>query len=215
MPVSDSIYTDPEALRLLYRNPRNVLGGLADVGSAPADVSTVTPPFTPPVLDIPPVYCPAVGQYILAASQISGSWGPMRVEHLVENITRIVDPITWQFAVVEKATRISDVDCAVIRTVNGAESIVSLSDLVITGLDDLDGRPLIDLIQDRSKAHTAVSVIEFKAERSEIESIWAVGKRDVIAITLRPTGRYASGSQPFRMTVRHNKSADPPDIDLD
>lgn len=52
MPLIDSIYTDPDKLRSLYRNPRNPLAGLDDVTAQTA--ASEPPPIISPPADSPP-----------------------------------------------------------------------------------------------------------------------------------------------------------------
>lgn len=59
MPIIDSQYTDPDALRSLYMNPKNVLKYLEDVAAkttAGEPEVIITPPVQPPVVEIPPCF---------------------------------------------------------------------------------------------------------------------------------------------------------------
>lgn len=207
-PIIDSQYTDPEALRLLYRNPRNQTGAILSEGP----VQTVTSPTFEPVILPPPTHCPAVGQFtIIRVPNSKHGIMPMLVQLVQRHIDHLWNPITSTFQAVTLARRVKHVPCVKITTTDGAESIVSISDMVIRTLEDDTGRSVAELIAEHDVEHRIVSCIKYRAGESYIATIEDMGEQDVIEFSLEDNGIYASGSLPDRMTVRHNKEVNPPD----
>jgi len=220
MPIRDSNYTNPDALRLLYTNPRNALRGLDDLASdIDASASIASPTGLPPgnisggALNSGEVIgCPVFGEYVLALFPDT-----RRVTRpvLVENLTICKDylwqPVTKAFRKVLDVQIIKDVECVRLRTVDGAESRVTLTDRVIQSLADTQGRDVQSMIDEPHSIHGAVSLIDFHLYESEIEWIRSIGRQDAVRISLEGKGGdiYASGTDPLKTTLRHNALAKP------
>ena len=200
MPIQDSIYTSPDFLRLLYLNPRNPLGETG--GGGPVFDTVAAPPSVPP--DRPPIGCPAVGEYTLVQHPVFVLTQPVMVEKLRVGKDYLWHAIANTFQKVVGVRIIKDVECVRIKTFDGAESVVTLTDQVIQRFADLHGKQIMDLINDPDAEHGAVSCIDLKPRETTIEWIVSVGRRDAVRISLEGGGIYASGSDPTKTTLRHN-----------
>lgn len=211
-PLIDSIYTDPEALRLLYRNPRNQTGGLPD---ASQDTNTQQPQtYVPPIT--PQQHCPAVGQFTIM--RVPGSDHgimPAMVQAIREGIDYLWNPIDSTFRLVERARRVAGQPCVLVKMINKAESVVSISDMIIRSFEDETGIEIHKLLLNPGDIHHAMTSIDFQTLRSEIDTITDIGEREVIEFSLEGGGVYASGTMPTKLTLRHNKAPDPPDVPLE
>lgn len=206
MPISDSVFTNPDTLRLLYLSPKNPNRETADI-SAPQSL-VAPPPFTPP--DIPPIDpppCPAVGQY--TAALLNGTSSDVRtvqVEQLRLGHDQLWDPISQTFKRIAALSIVPGVPCVRYRTLDGAESVVSIHDFVIRNFKDETGRMIAKMMQEQDAVHGSVSLIGRGVNETEIDWIADAGIQSVVKITLEGEagGRYASGTDPRKMTMRHN-----------
>lgn len=222
MPISDSPYTNPDSLRLLYLNPKNVLRALNEVLGDDEQQQFASLPMGVPITSggniggggiiDDPTGCPAVGQYTISLMPGTKSAKyPRLVEELVPGRDSLWQPITKAFRKLVGVRIIPNVECAIYRTFDGAESIVSLTDQIIQAMDDNRGRQLMDLIAEPDASHANVTSIEFQVGISAIEWIRSFGRRDVVQLTLEGDNGdiYASGSNPLFLTVRHNNKVGP------
>jgi len=207
MPISDSVFTNPDTLRLLYLSPKNPNRETADISAPQSLVSP--PPFTPP--DIPPIDpppgCPAVGQY--TAALLNGTVSDVRavqVEKLRLGHDQLWDSISQTFKRIAALSIVPGVACVRYRTLDGAESVVSIHDFVIRNFKDETGRMIAKMMQEQDAVHGSVSLIDLVANETEIDWIADAGIQSVVKITLEGEkgGRYASGTDPRKMTMRHN-----------
>lgn len=210
MPIKDSIYTSPDALRLLYLNPRNPLKETSDQ-NAPQPI--VQPP--PPDVPVIPSHCPAMTEYILACvGTLRPMPQPMPVRALREGM-RLWNPIAKTFGIVEYAEVSENQDCVRLCTYSGAEVLTSISSRGIVNIDDREGRYLFDLIMQKDKRDGAVQWLmgQKNALDCTIEAIADAGKADVMHIMLEKVeGQvpiYATGSRPEKMLCWHNKPVNP------
>jgi hypothetical protein len=211
MPISDSVFTNPDALRLLYLSPKNPNRETADI-SAPQSLVAPPPPIIidPPPRDPP---CPAVGQY--TAALLNGTSSDVRtvqVERLRLGHDQLWDPISQTFKRIAALSIVPGVACVRYRTLDGAESVVSIYDFVIRNFKDETGRMIAKMMQEQDEVHGSVSLIGRGVNETEIDWIADAGIQSVVKITLEGEkgGRYASGTDPRKMTMRHNnKPVDP------
>lgn len=218
MPIQDSIYTNPDALRLLYLAPKNPLKDLDEDSRSGADNAPFVPVVSGPVggpIRPPLIPCPAVGQYTAALLENTrNALKPVLVEELRLNEDMLWDAISRTFKKVVAKTIVHDVDGVRYRTNDGAESIVSIWDFIIRDFEDETGQMIGDILREPDAIHGNVSVIDFIARESNIAWVEDVGKISVVKITLEGEqgGRYASGTDPLKMTMRHNRKDDEGDI---
>lgn len=208
MPLQDSIYTDPEALRQVYRNPRNQTGMLPD--SQPSAAISPPPVYVPPIN--PPIHCPAVGQFTIM--RVPGSDHgiiPAMVQDVREGIDYLWNPIDSTFRLVERARKVAHQPCVLVKMINKAESVVSISDMIIRSFEDETGIELHKLLLEPDVIHHAMTSIDFQTRKSEIDTITDIGEREVIEFSLAGGGIYASGTMPTKLTLRHNKQQNPED----
>jgi hypothetical protein len=214
----DSIYTNPESLRFLYRNPKNPLRDLEEENSQAAQTLVATVPATAPGggggggTGIPPGGCPAVGQ--LGIVRVPGTFDAkiaIPVQELKIGIDYLWHPIKNLFQRIVALEILKDVECVQYRTFAGAESIVTLTDMVIQSFEDERGRQICELLGDLENSHANVSVSRFLPQEDQIEWIKQAGKHDAVRITLEGErgGIYASGTLPDKQTVRHNTKPGP------
>jgi hypothetical protein len=130
---------------------------------------------------------------------------------LVPERDSLWQPLTKEFRKLVGVRIIPNVECAIYRTFDGAESIVSLSDQIIQALDDNRGRQLMDIIAEPDLSHANVTSIEFQIGVSAIEWIRSFGRRDVVQLSLEGERGdiYASGTNPLYLTLRHNSKIGP------
>lgn len=212
MGLIDSIYTDPEALRLLYLNPKNQTGATLNEGPQPINPA----PYVPPVYQ-PGGYCPAVGQFtIVRVPNSKHGIMPVRVEDVQRHVDYLWNPLTASFKPVVRAKRVADVPCLRVTTEEGVESIVSHDDPIIQAFDDDEGCPISKLLENPQGEHAVLACIDFRLRDSSIAKIEDVGLMDVIEFSLGEGGGiYASGTVANKLTLRHNKRADPPDFEIE
>lgn len=208
-PLIDSKFTNPDELRTLYRNPRNTLKNLDDADAFA--VNNLASVFQLPIGSSTQTdsgglgpHCPAVGQFTMVRG-VEQSLKPVAVQLLRVDYHYIWHPITGAFQKVTHVDIVRDQDCVIVRTMDEAESIVSITDVLIQTLEDVTGKQIFDLINEPDVSQQAVSCINFKPLQSEIAEIVTCGKRDVVSVSLEGNGIYASGTTPTKMTVRHNK----------
>lgn len=202
----DSQYTDPETLRLLYQNPLNPLGGLADQNPLP-------PPAAPPVPPVPqhgPSYCPAVGQWTIKYfSSKRERWTYALVENLRPRVDRLWNPIIKDFDLVEEAEIVDNVPVLRVTTTNRCEQIVSWPHPVIQSFEDKDGTAA-EILRERIKTQEQRAISCVGADAIEtgilrIGEIRGVPSMSVVKIHLREWHLFASGSVAGRLIVGHNK----------
>lgn len=224
MSIRDTSYTNPDALRTLYRNPKNPLKDLdeelaataAIVASAPTGAVGGAPGsggggggggWTDPP-------CPAFFEFTWAYDFRLHRPVAKFVQDVVENVDRLWSPIAKEFRLVTRAEHVYNVECVRYRTMyTDVVSVVSLSHPVIQDLDDDRGRQILDMLQNLESGHRAVSAMgPYQLIQTGIEEIASVGKNSVVKITLEGEGGgiYASGSHPERMNLGHNIKNDPP-----
>ena len=214
MSISDSSFTNPDSLRARYINPRNVLLNLDEQASgesqAAGDGAALV--INQPSNQSSPIFqqprgqygCPAVGQFVIARSA-QGKPLVKLAETVISLKDYLYNPITKTFHKVVHAEIIKDQECALIRTFDDAAQIVSFSHPVITNFADKTGTLVSDIIPHQERSAGAVSVIDFIANENSIDAIYSVGRRDVVHIALEDGFIYASGVNPMRMIVGHNK----------
>lgn len=210
--VIDSVYTDPDAIRKLYLNRRAIADmlpgadpsdfGLTGAGGASL-VSTVPSPSGGGTGGGSAPGCPAFGQFTLARSAQGVPYAVL-VDGIRADTYELWNPIARTFKRVIAAEVIHSQPCAKVTSLDGCESIVSLTDPVIQSFADETGRSISELIAEQDADHGIVTSIECVAAESRILSIESAGWRSVVKISLEGGGIYASGSDPQRMTVRHN-----------
>jgi hypothetical protein len=202
----DSIYTDPDALRLLYLNPKNPLGGLTDPTGPP--VTPTAPPPDPPPPN--PPHCPAVGEWTWKyIGSKRGNLTHVRVGSLRTRVDRLYNPITQHFNVIDSIRFIENVPCLRVTTLDGAVQVVSFTHPVIQKLKDAVGRAAEHLMAmleaGRVYGLGAVSCIDAVANLTKVKKIERAGLRMVAEIKLRKEHIFASGSSPDAMLCGHNK----------
>jgi hypothetical protein len=217
MSVRDTAHTNPDSLRLLYKNPKNPLRDLEDDVTAIAQSIVVTSPASPPSGGYGGGQgggggggggggCPAVGMFTLTLGH--GPIETIRYE-LVQNLRPYVDwlwnPILQVYDMVTRAEIVKDVECVAVKTTDLCEKIVSRTHPVIQSLADKNGTSINELLSDLEADHNAVSVIMFDTAETQIDTIRSVGLRDVVHITLQRWGIYPIGKDPYKTILGHNK----------
>lgn len=214
-PVTDSLYTDPDALRTLYRNPKNPLRD-TDVGQSSLSQTAAPTPLVTPLrpADIEPIHCPEIGEWTLGLDPYGDDCIPMCVKDIRKG-DFIWHPIRERFIEVVYAQPVPNIDCFEVISHEGCGQVVSHSHPVIQCVDDDRGLPVTTLLERVSDA-LAVILRWGDPEQDFIESIRYVGKRDVMHLSLRGGGIFATGTRPDRLVLGHNKPAPtPPDALLD
>lgn len=216
MSVRDTAYTNPDNLRLLYKQPKNPLRDLDDISTIAQQI-VVTSPSQPPSGGFGGngggnggggggSGCPAVGQFTLKL--IDGTHDAVNPEY-VENLRPMIDwlwhPIMQIYDRVTHVSIIKDVPCVRVQTFDRAEQIVSYSHPVIQTFKDTKGRSINSMLEDLESSHSAVSCCAMESAETQIESIASVGLRDVVRITLERFGIYTCGTDPLLTIVSHNK----------
>lgn len=222
MPIKDSNYTNPDALRLLYLNPRNPTREATDQNQP------VTLLQQPPIIQPPPpgggqtgTGCPALTEYGLACvGTLRPMPQPMPVR-VIRKGMRLWNPIAKTFGIVAYAEVLKDANCVFVRTFSGVECVTSIASKGIVSIDDTKGRRIYDLLTQEDERAGAVQWLmgQPNALDCTIEKIADAGKHDVMHITLEEvdgiTPIYATGSTPQKMLAWHNKPRDPLEIPED
>lgn len=200
---SDSQYTNPDALRLLYLNPKNPLGGLGEANPVEAvvPVPEVPVPINPP----PGQNCPALGQFILIRLSEKGGIHYKKVEEIKVFEDYAWNPLTKSFHQIIKADIIKSQACARVRSSAGAETVCTLSEPLIQSFEDNEGTMVFDLVRNPDRSHKIIETIDFQTKESEIHSIANAGFLDVVHISLADGFIYTCGSDPLKTIARHNK----------
>lgn len=212
---SDSVYTNPDALRLLYLNPKNPLGGLEETKP---DVA-VPAGQTVPEIHPPPTgsgSCPALGQFILIRLDAAkGGITYKKVEEVNAGIDFAWHPVRRTFHQIIAAEIMPEQPLAKVVTFDGAQSICSLTHPVIQDFEDTGGQQVFDLINEPDKAHKAVSIIDFEVFQTEIALISAAGTGKCVRISLEDGFIYASGTDPLKTIAAHNKPPVNPNVPVE
>lgn len=203
-PIIDSSYTDPEALRNLYRNPKNPLKEAGvDVGSSQLTTPAAAPLIRPSLDDVAPIHCPEIGQWTYALDPYGSDCIPMMVKD-VRKGDFLWHPVRRQFQEVTFAEAFAGVDCFEIRTHEKYEQVVSDGHPVIQCVGDEHGLPVVKLLE-RANEALAVILRYDDPEQDYIESIRYLGKMAVMHISLRGGGIFATGTRPDQLVLGHNK----------
>lgn len=199
----DSIYTDPEKLRLQYLNPLNPTREIDGLAQSQIETPVVQNPITPATdIPLPDRHCPHKLDFVVSRAA-NGSPLPILAVKVKAFETYLHNPLTGNFNLVIHAEIIKRVRCFEVTTKNGARGIFSESHPILTAELDKFGTTVVDL-RERDWILTQIDG-EF-LPMSQIEKIVLIGLRDVVHITLETEHIFASGRRPLQMIVGHNKA---------
>lgn len=227
-PIVDSTYTDPDALRALYVNPRNALKYLNDL-AAQAASSTPTVPVLPQpgtIVNIDPntpIGCPLTGEWVIALKRGTIS---EPIAMLIDDLTikdKLYQPVLQEFRQVVAIEHIPYVLGVSVHTQNGAVSRVSITDKIIQHQEDTVGMSIDRFLKKGAETVWDDGVLSLMPQnggwelvQSHIAYIITLDRRQT-AIKISLEGEngdiYASGRGADKgMTVRHNAKIPDPDI---
>lgn len=222
--IRDSVYTDPEKLRILYRNPRNPLKAVEDVQTNGAgDGGGEQPIFTfNPNQDLPqPHFCPYVYQFIpvlLIPRFDRREKGEKQIDYkMAGDLQPFVDyaynPITKKFNKIIKAEIIPNQYLYRFRTKGGYETIGTASHPIIQDLRDQNGKRIIDFQPSESVlCWDSENLIYELSDDSTMHSL-----DSAVHITLETEHIYAAGSGngKLQFILCHNKASNDDQSQID
>lgn len=207
--VLDSIYTDPEALRNKYRNPKGILDALAEATAPPTQPQIINPTINPQPSEIPlpspPPRCPAWSEFVwMRSADLLPT--PRRAGDLTIN-DYLYNPVTQQFNKIIHL-ELGKEECVKFLLYDDTEAVFSVSHPVLRSALDKTGTRA----DHWREGELCLAAKMFVPATGRIKKIIPVGLQEVVAISLESEFIFASGTQKHKMIVGHNKAAPTPDL---